>query len=74
MLMQKKNMIRTAAKLYTLGIEVEKARTELKRLVECDTPYESAVMVEAYQNFKQLNDAWTSLEIEYQKYIDDGSQ
>lgn len=52
----------SAARLYSLGLDVEAARSRLRELVEQGVPYSSEEMVRAYQEFAELDAQWKSLE------------
>lgn len=64
-------LIASAAKLYSLGVEVEAAREQLRQLVERGIPYASDEMKQAYQRFTELDALWKSLEEEYIKLRDE---
>lgn len=60
-------MLQSAARLYTLGVDVEGAREELRQLVAEKAPYHSPQMLAALKNFEELNAQWKNLEYEYLK-------
>lgn len=55
-------LIASAAKLVSLGKEVEVARTELRRLVEQGVPYDSPEMLAAYHSFTEKDNLWKEIE------------
>ena len=55
-------LLQSAARLYTLGVDMEGAREELRRLVSAGVPYESPKMCAALQNFQELDAQWKELE------------
>ncbi len=55
-------LLASAARLYSLGVDLEAARAKLKELVEQSVPYASDEMKQAYQNFKELEQQWKALE------------
>lgn len=59
---EKDLLLQSAARLYTLGVDLEGARKELRRLVEKKDPYESPQMRAALQNFQELDSQWKELE------------
>ena len=59
---QKKALTNSAARLFTLGIKVEQARNELKRLVEQGSPYDSPEMRAALTRFETYDMEWKALE------------
>lgn len=64
----KKNLLlRSAARLYSLGIEVEAAREQLRKLVKKGVPYDSPEMRKALEEFQELDQQWKALEQEYLK-------
>ena len=65
MYMQENALVRTAIELIQLGKRLEKARGELRRLVERGMPYESDEMKEALQACMALNLQWRALEQRY---------
>ena len=58
-------LLRSAARLYSLGIEVEAAREQLRKLVEQGFPYESPEMRKALEEFQELDQQWKALEQEH---------
>ena len=48
-------LLRSAARLYSLGIEVEAARDQLRKLVERGVPYNSPEMRKALEEFQGLD-------------------
>lgn len=52
----------SAARLYALGVDVEGAREELRRLVAAGVPYDSEEMRSALQNFQELDVQWKEME------------
>lgn len=64
---EKDILLQSAARLYTLGVDVEGAREELRQLVAEKVPYHSPQMLAALKNFEELNAQWKNLEYEYLK-------
>lgn len=58
-------LLRSAARLYSLGIEVEAARAQLRKLVEQGVPYNSPEMQKALEEFQELDQQWKALEQEH---------
>ena len=58
-------LIASAARLYSMGIDLEAARDRLRQLVEQGVPYNSAEMKQAVQDFKELDRQWKELEREH---------
>ena len=65
MCMKENALVRTAIELIQLRKRLEKARGELRRLVESGTPYESDEMKEALQACMALDLQWRALEQRY---------
>lgn len=55
-------LIASAARLYSMGIDLEAAREQLRQLVERGVSYDSDEMKQAYQDFKKLEQLWKELE------------
>ena len=47
-------LLASAARLYSMGVDLEAARAKLKELVEKGVPYDSDEMKQAYQVFMEL--------------------
>ena len=60
-------LLRSAARLYSLGIEVEAAREQLRKLVQQGVPYDSPEMKKALEEFQKLDQQWKALEQEHLK-------
>ena len=58
-------LLRSAARLYSLGIEVEAAREQLRKLVQQGVPYDSPEMRKALEEFQELDQQWKALEQEH---------
>ena len=58
-------LIASAARLYSMGIDLEAARDRLRQLVEQGVPYNSDEMRQAVQDFKELDRQWKELEREH---------
>ncbi len=55
-------LLASAARLYSLGVDLGGRRVMHKELVERGVPYDSDEMKQAYQNFKELEQQWKALE------------
>ena len=64
-------LIASAARLYSMGIDLERARDRLRQLVEQDVPYHADEMKQAVQDFKELEQQWKELEREHLKLRDE---
>ena len=64
-------LLASAARLYSMGVDLEAARAKLKELVEQGVPYDSAEMKQAYQDFKELEQQWKALERQHLELRDE---
>ena len=64
-------LLASAARLYSMGVDLEAARAKLKELVERGVPYDSDEMKQAYQDFKELEHQWTALEQQHMELRDE---
>ena len=62
---RKELLLASAARLYSLGVDLEAARERLRQLVQQGVPYESEEMKTAYLEFETLNQQWKALEQEH---------
>ncbi len=58
-------LIAAAARLYSMGVDLEAAREQLRSLVEQGLSYESEEMRRAFRAFQDLERQWKGLEREY---------
>ena len=68
-------LLKSAARLYSLGVDLELARDKLKKLVDQGVPYDSEEMKDAYREFSELDAQWKELErqhIELRNEIEQG--
>ena len=64
-------LIASAARLYSMGIDLEAARDRLRQLVEQGVPYHADEMKQAVQDFKELEQQWKALEREHLRLRDE---
>ena len=64
-------LIASAARLYSMGVDLEAARDRLRQLVEQGVPYHSDEMKQAVQDFKELDRQWKALEKQHLKLRDE---
>lgn len=62
---KKQQLVQTAARLYTLGVELEGTRQHLKALTLAGRSKDSAEIQEAAERFQALHEQWTELERQY---------
>jgi hypothetical protein len=62
---EKAKLTRQASKLYTLGVNVERKREKIHRLVEKKVPYDSPEMEQALFEFHVSDEEWYRLEQEH---------
>ena len=68
---EKDLLIASAARLYSMGIDLEAARDRLRQLVEQGVPYNSEEMKQAVRDFKELDRQWKELEKQHLKLRDE---
>lgn len=68
---EKDLLIASAARLYSMGIDLEAARDRLRPLVGQGVPYSSNEMKQAVQDFKELDRQWKELEREHLELRDE---
>ena len=68
---RKELLLASAARLYSLGVDLEAARDKLKELVEQGVGYDSDEMIQAYRDFKELDQQWKTLEQQYLELRDE---
>ncbi len=64
-------LLASAARLYSMGVDLEGARAKLKELVVWGVRYDSDEMKQAYQDFKELEQQWKALEHLYLELRDE---
>lgn len=64
-------LLASAARLYSMGVDLESARERLKILVEQGVGYDSDEMKRAYKDFKELELQWKTLEQQHIELRDD---
>jgi uncharacterized coiled-coil DUF342 family protein len=74
---RKELLLASAARLYSMGVDLEAARARIKELVDQGVPYSSDEMATAYREFTELNQQWKELEqqhLELRREILQGGQ
>ena len=64
-------LLKSAARLYSMGVDLEMAREKLKKLVEQGVPYDSKEMKDAYRAFSELDEQWKELEKQHLELRDE---
>ena len=59
---QKQQLLKSAARLSRLGLDVDTARETLRQLAARGVPYDSEEMLCAYERFTELDRQWRELE------------
>ena len=59
---KKQQLLKSAARLSRLGLDVDAAREELRRLAARGVAYNSEEMLRAYERFTALDSQWRELE------------
>ena len=60
-------LLRSAARLYSLGVDLEGAKDRIRKLAEAGTDYASPEMVQAVSEYSELKQQWDALEQEHLK-------
>ena len=64
-------LLASAARLYSMGVDLEAARERLRQLVEQGVSYDSNEMKQAYRDFKELEQQWKALEQQHLELRDE---
>ena len=64
-------LLASAARLYSIGIDLEAARERLRQLVADGVPYNSGEMRQAYEEFAELDRQWKALEQQHLELRDE---
>ena len=64
-------LLASAARLYSMGVDLEAARAKLKELVERGVSYDSNEMKQAYHDFKELEQQWKALQQQHLELRDE---
>ena len=64
-------LIASAARQYSMGVDLEAARERLRLLAERGVSYESDEMKRAYLDFKDLEQQWKTLERQHLELRDE---
>ena len=67
-------LLKSAARLYSLGVDLEMARDKLKKLVDQGVSYDSKEMKDAYHKFSELDAQWKELERQHIELRDEIEQ
>ena len=68
---RKELLLVSAARLYSLGLDLEAARDKLKELVEQGISYDSEELIRVYRDFKELDQQWKTLEQQHLELRDE---
>ena len=68
---RKELLLMSAARLYSLGLDVEAAREKLRQLVEQGVSFSSEEMLEAYEEFTAVDGQWRELEKQHLELRDE---
>ena len=66
---QKQQLLKSAARLTRLGLDVDAARETLRQLAARGVPYDSEEMLRAYERFTELDRQWRELEQKHLSYF-----
>ncbi len=59
---KKELLLKSAARLYSLGIELDAAKEIILKLVENGVGYETPKMAQAVRKYTELKELWSNLE------------
>lgn len=68
---RKELLIKSGARLYRLGVDLEMAREKVRKLVESGVGYDSPELLQAVNDFNDLKRLWDVLEQEHLKLRDE---
>ena len=68
---RKELLIKSGARLYSLGVDLEMAREKVRKLVESGVGYDSPELLQAVKDFNELKCLWDDLEREHLKLRDE---
>lgn len=60
-------LVRSAARLYSLGLDLDAAKERLRKLVADGVGYDAPEMIQAAQEYTELKTLWDKLEAEHLK-------
>ena len=60
-------LLRSAARLYSLGVDLEGAKEHIRKLVDSGAAYDSPEMIQAVEDYSELKKQWNNLEAEHLK-------
>lgn len=58
-------LLQSAARLYSLGVELDGAREALRQLIAAKAPYDSPEVWNAYREYLHLKRLWDMLESDH---------
>ena len=64
-------LIRSAARLYSLGVDLENAKARLRALADAGERYDSPEMANALRAYVDLKKLWDNLEAEHLRLRDE---
>lgn len=60
-------LLRSAARLYSIGVDLESAKEKLRKLVASGVGYDTPEMAKTVQEYTELKALWDRLEAEHLK-------
>ena len=64
---RKELLLKSGARLYSLGLDLEGARAHIRKLLENGAGYDAPEMAQAVQEYTELKGVWDNLEAEHLK-------
>lgn len=71
---KKELLIKSAARLYSVGIDLEGAKERIRKLVSDGVGYDTLEMAKAVREYTEIKELWDILENEYLALRDDISE
>ena len=60
-------LLRSAARLYSIGLDLDAVKESIRKLVADGVGYDAPEMVQAAQEYTELKELWDNLEAEHLK-------
>ena len=64
-------LVRSAARLYSLGLDLDAAKEGIRKLVADGVGYDAPEMIQAAQEYTELKTLWDNLEQEHLRLKDE---
>lgn len=64
---RKELLLRSAARLYSLGLDLDASKERIRKQFDGGVGYDAPEMVQAVQEYTEMKELWDSLEAEHLK-------